>query len=58
MEKGGESYEMWKKPAIQLYLKVYIFNITNREEFLAGTEKLRFEEVGPYIYRYVECTLE
>lgn len=57
MNNGGESYEMWRKPQVQLYLKVYIFNITNHEAFLAGREKLRFQEVGPYVYRYVDSVL-
>lgn len=54
MSKGDETFEMWKTPEAAVYLKVYIFNITNREDFLAGIdEKLRFEEVGPYVYKYV-----
>lgn len=55
MNKGDETFEMWKKPEAHVYLKVYIFNITNRDEFLSGKEdKLRFQEVGPYVYRYVK----
>lgn len=43
---------MWKKSDVKVYLKVYIFNVTNRDEFLSGKdEKLKFQEVGPYIYR-------
>lgn len=45
---------MWKTPEAHVYLKVYIFNVTNRDDFLAGIdEKLRFQEVGPYVYRCV-----
>ncbi|XP_050438668.1 scavenger receptor class B member 1-like isoform X2 [Adelges cooleyi] len=51
MAEGDEAFKMWKTPDVQIHLKVYIFNITNREEFLAGKEKLRFQEVGPYVYR-------
>lgn len=54
MNKGDETFEMWRKPDAPVYLKVYIFNITNRDEFLSGKDsKLRFQEVGPYVYRYV-----
>lgn len=55
MVKGDETFELWKKPDAEVYLKVYIFNITNREAFLAGEEaKLKFQQVGPYVYRYVK----
>lgn len=54
MVEGGEAFELWKTPQAAVYVKVYIFNVTNHEEFLAGIDKkLRFQEVGPYIYRYV-----
>ncbi|XP_017892677.1 scavenger receptor class B member 1-like [Ceratina calcarata] len=49
---GGEIFEMWRKPDVELYLKVYLFNVTNPEEYLSGKEsKLRFQEVGPYVYK-------
>ncbi|XP_032672792.1 scavenger receptor class B member 1-like isoform X2 [Odontomachus brunneus] len=50
--EGGEIFEIWRKPEVNLYLKVYLFNVTNRDEFLQGREsKLRFQEIGPYVYR-------
>lgn len=52
--QGGEIFEMWRKPDVELYLKVYLFNVTNHEEYLAGKEsKLNFQEVGPYVYREI-----
>ncbi|OAD56141.1 Scavenger receptor class B member 1 [Eufriesea mexicana] len=49
---GGEIFEMWRKPDVELYLKVYLFNVTNSLEYLSGEEsKLKFQEVGPYVYR-------
>lgn len=54
MNKGDEAFEMWKAPEAEVYLKVFIFNITNRDDYLSGKdEKLKFQEVGPYVYRYV-----
>ncbi|XP_057659106.1 scavenger receptor class B member 1-like isoform X1 [Diorhabda carinulata] len=51
-EKGGEIYELWRAPPVELYLKVYLWNITNKEEYMSGLEnQLRMEEVGPYVYR-------
>ncbi|XP_070154251.1 scavenger receptor class B member 1 isoform X1 [Polyergus mexicanus] len=50
--EGGEIFEKWRKPEVDLYLKVYLFNVTNRDEYLDGREsKLRFQQVGPYVYR-------
>lgn len=50
--EGGEIFEMWRKPEVDLYLKVYLFNVTNRDEYLDGREaKLRFQQVGPYVYK-------
>ncbi|XP_043803781.1 scavenger receptor class B member 1-like isoform X1 [Apis laboriosa] len=49
---NSEIFELWRKPNVELYLKVYLFNVTNHEEFLSGKEsKLKFQEVGPYVYR-------
>ncbi|CAH0385788.1 unnamed protein product [Bemisia tabaci] len=49
--EGGETYEMWRKPPVDVYLKVYLFNVTNREAFLQGKEHLKVQEVGPYVYK-------
>ncbi|KAH0951798.1 hypothetical protein HN011_007991 [Eciton burchellii] len=44
-------FSIWKKLPVDVYLYVYIFNITNPEEFLSGKEKLKVKEVGPYVYQ-------
>ncbi|XP_012221709.1 scavenger receptor class B member 1-like isoform X2 [Linepithema humile] len=44
-------FSIWKKPPLDLYLNIYIFNITNSEEFLHGKEKLKVEQLGPYVYQ-------
>ena len=44
-------FSLWERPPVDLYCKVYIWNVTNREAFLAGKEKLRVQEVGPYVYK-------
>ncbi|KAL6433299.1 hypothetical protein ACFW04_006469 [Cataglyphis niger] len=50
--EGGEIFEKWRKPDVDVYLKVYLFNVTNRDEYLDGREsKLRFQQVGPYVYK-------
>ncbi|XP_055644642.1 scavenger receptor class B member 1 isoform X2 [Toxorhynchites rutilus septentrionalis] len=51
-EKGGEIFELWKTPPVDLYVKIYLFNVTNAREYLRGdADKMTFEEVGPYVYR-------
>lgn len=49
--EGGLIIELWSKPKVEVFLKVYVFNITNKEAFLAGEEKLKVKEIGPYIFR-------
>ncbi|KAF5286498.1 hypothetical protein FQR65_LT12581 [Abscondita terminalis] len=48
---GGEIFEIWRKPPVDLYLRVFLYNVTNKEAFMRGEEKLRVEEVGPYVYK-------
>jgi hypothetical protein len=48
---GGETFELWRKPPVDLYLQVWLFNVTNKEAFMEGKEKLRVKETGPYVYR-------
>ncbi|CAH2101746.1 unnamed protein product [Euphydryas editha] len=43
---------MWRKPDVRLYTKVYLFNVTNADEFMSGNDsKIRVQEIGPYVYR-------
>lgn len=46
-------FDLWKKPPMDVFLKVYIFNITNTEEFLQGGVRLKVEEIGPYVYQEI-----
>ncbi|KAJ8706358.1 hypothetical protein PYW08_010984 [Mythimna loreyi] len=49
---GGEIFEMWRKPEVELYTKVFLFNVTNAEEYMAGKDdKIKVKEVGPYVYK-------
>ncbi|XP_021917896.1 scavenger receptor class B member 1-like [Zootermopsis nevadensis] len=53
LSEGSTLYHLWLKPPVNVYIKVYVFNVTNPEEFLSGREKIRVQEVGPYIYREI-----
>lgn len=44
-------FKVWKEPNLDIYLKIYVFNITNPIEFLSGKEKLKLQEIGPYVYQ-------
>lgn len=44
------SFQYWQKPGVVRLTKVYIFNVTNPDGFLAG-EKPKLVEVGPFVYR-------
>ncbi|KAH0550224.1 scavenger receptor class B member 1-like isoform X1 [Cotesia glomerata] len=49
---NGEIFELWRKPPVDLYLKVYLFNVTNHDRYMSGVDsKLKFQEVGPYVYK-------
>ncbi|XP_043063816.1 scavenger receptor class B member 1 isoform X1 [Drosophila ficusphila] len=53
MTEGGEIFNLWAQPPVDLYIKIYLFNITNAQAFLAGREKLKVEQVGPYVYKEI-----
>ena len=41
---------LWADPPLTPLLKVFIFNVTNPDEILAGKIPV-VEELGPYVYR-------
>ncbi|KAI1280309.1 Protein croquemort [Halotydeus destructor] len=44
------SYDNWKTIPLPIYNHFYLFNITNVDAVLAQTEKIRVQEVGPFVY--------
>lgn len=53
LQPGTVAYHIWQNPPDSLFVKVYVFNITNADEFLRGEEKIRIKELGPFVYREV-----
>lgn len=51
MKNGSETYKNWLEPPVPLYVHVYVFNITNSDEFSKGSENLEVDEVGPFVYQ-------
>ncbi|KAK3931604.1 Scavenger receptor class B member 1 [Frankliniella fusca] len=51
-QEGSPLFAGWRAPPMRPLVKVRIYNYTNTEEFLEGqAEKLRVQELGPYVYR-------
>ncbi|CAL8137069.1 unnamed protein product [Orchesella dallaii] len=50
LEEGGDTWKKWENIPIPIFMKVYIFNITNPAELKNG-EKPVVEELGPYVYQ-------
>ncbi|XP_047097468.1 sensory neuron membrane protein 2-like isoform X3 [Schistocerca piceifrons] len=48
--EGSYLYEHWRNPPVPIKHNVFVFNVTNADGFLHRGEKLRVEEVGPYVY--------
>lgn len=47
-------YNLFKKPPLDVFIAITVFNITNAEAFLNGTTtKLHVVEVGPFVYQWV-----
>lgn len=52
MRPGLPAYDWWVSPPDEILLRIYLFNITNLEAFLSGTDqKLNLDEVGPIIFQ-------
>lgn len=47
-----KAYEPWKQPPFDLNLDIYLFNLTNPDDYVNGSMKPIVEEMGPY--RFIE----
>uniref|UniRef100_W8B820 Protein croquemort n=2 Tax=Ceratitis capitata TaxID=7213 RepID=W8B820_CERCA len=52
LSPGSKTFELWKKPPLNIKLDFYLFNWTNPEDFDKPYIKPKFEELGPY--RFME----
>ncbi|XP_061396043.1 scavenger receptor class B member 1-like, partial [Musca vetustissima] len=54
LRTGSLLFNLWKKPPLEVFMKVYMFNVTNLDEYVRGIDaKLRVAEVGPYVYQEI-----
>lgn len=47
---GTDVEDIWENIPVELQMKVYLFNITNPENFTTG-DRPKLQEIGPYVYR-------
>ena len=51
LKPGSLVYDEWTKASTPIYMKYYLFNLTNPHEVMEGaTPNVR--QIGPYSYRY------
>ena len=50
MWNGTLLFDFWMNEEIMRYRTIYIFNVTNSQDFLDGA-KPNLVEVGPFVYR-------
>ncbi|XKL65381.1 hypothetical protein PGB90_008801 [Kerria lacca] len=50
LTKGSITFEMWRKPPVNPVMQVYIYNVTNADDFLNDGHKPILQELGPYVY--------
>ncbi|KAG5876516.1 hypothetical protein JTB14_015442 [Gonioctena quinquepunctata] len=50
LRNGSQTFGWWSKPPVVPMIKVYIYNVTNAEEFLNNGSKPVVDELGPYVY--------
>ncbi|CAH2040128.1 unnamed protein product, partial [Iphiclides podalirius] len=52
MQEGKFIYRMWEKPTYKLFSEVHIFNYTNIDTYMSGTDKvLKLKEIGPFKFQ-------
>ncbi|XP_015602295.1 scavenger receptor class B member 1 [Cephus cinctus] len=50
LREGGRAFGWWKQPPVSPHMHVYIYNVTNADEFLNNGKKPALQELGPYVY--------
>ncbi|KAL3270736.1 hypothetical protein HHI36_021261 [Cryptolaemus montrouzieri] len=50
LRNGSQAFTWWAKPPVEPTISVYIYNVTNADEFLNNGSKPIVDELGPYVY--------
>lgn len=51
LREGSSVYNNWISPVVPIYMKVYLFNVTNPERVRRNGGTPRVQELGPYTYK-------
>uniref|UniRef100_U5ET11 Scavenger receptor class B member 1 n=1 Tax=Corethrella appendiculata TaxID=1370023 RepID=U5ET11_9DIPT len=50
LRDGAQSFGWWSKPPVEPIIRIYVYNVTNADEFLNNGSKPILDELGPYVY--------
>ncbi|XP_045770104.1 scavenger receptor class B member 1 isoform X1 [Maniola jurtina] len=50
LRPGSMTFEWWARPPVRPFVHVYVYNVTNADEFLNNGSKPVLDELGPYVY--------
>ncbi|GLG93833.1 uncharacterized protein GBIM_01172 [Gryllus bimaculatus] len=50
LSESSMTFQWWRKPPVNPVMRVYVYNVTNADEFLNNGSKPIVEELGPYVY--------
>lgn len=54
LQPASESYKLWVRTPIPMYLDIYLFNWTNADEFSKNKSITpNFKEIGPFVFKEV-----
>ncbi|XP_067618384.1 lysosome membrane protein 2 isoform X2 [Eurosta solidaginis] len=54
LKPGTILYNLWLNPPLEVFISVFMFNVTNVDAFMSGHDaKLKVVETGPYVYQEV-----
>lgn len=50
LQQEADSYRFWSAPPVTPLIRVYVYNVTNADEFLNNGTKPEISELGPFVY--------